>query len=213
MRAAEAFEHETRLPRKRNGALGSIGLYVLRCLLRLHGRKNGRLDPTHQWIADKTHKSRSAVVEAVSRLKACGVLDWIRRCVPIEDAQPDEQQSKQISNAFILLQPPTVRECARRMLRKPSEFVRASVDSANPPNGHIGPVRSKYKRNAFSVRSLMLHQAHKAPNPTGSASSDADERAGLRRPVHPREDVQIRLHLFLRTFARAVTVGRVTEAS
>jgi len=128
MRAAEAFEHETKLPGKRNGALGGIGLDVLRCLLRLRGRKDGRLDPTYQWIADKIHKSRSAVVEAVARLKACGFLDWIRRCVPIKDALPDEQQSEQISNAFILLQPPSVRECVRRMLRKPSEFVRAVAE-------------------------------------------------------------------------------------
>ena len=83
MRATEAFEHETKLPGKRNGALGSIGLDVLRCLLRLRGRKDGRLDPTYQWIADKMHKSRSAVVEAVARLKVCDFLDWIRRCVPI----------------------------------------------------------------------------------------------------------------------------------
>jgi hypothetical protein len=128
MRAAEAFEHETKLPGKRNGALGGIGLDVLRCLLRLRGRKDGRLDPTYQWIADKIHRSRSAVVEAVTRLKDCGFLDWIRRCVPIEDALPDEQQSEQISNAFILLQPPSVRECVRRMLRKPSEFVRAVAE-------------------------------------------------------------------------------------
>ncbi|RXD02546.1 hypothetical protein EQZ23_18170 [Sphingomonas sp. UV9] len=59
MRAAEAFEHETKLPCKRNGALEGIGLDVLRCLLRLRGRKDGRLDPTYQWIANKIHKSRS----------------------------------------------------------------------------------------------------------------------------------------------------------
>ncbi|WP_147454334.1 hypothetical protein [Sphingomonas sp. PP-F2F-G114-C0414] len=128
MRAAEAFEHETKLPGKRNGALGSIGLDVLRCLLRLRGRKDGRLDPTYKWIADKIRKSRSAVVEAVARLKGCGFPDWIGRCVPIEDALPDEQQSEQISNAFILLQPPTVRECVRRMLRKPNEFVPAVAE-------------------------------------------------------------------------------------
>ena len=53
------------------------------------------------------------MVDAVARLKACGFLDWIRRCVPIENAEPDVQQSEQISNAFILLQPPTVRECRK----------------------------------------------------------------------------------------------------
>jgi hypothetical protein len=42
---------------------------------------------------------------------------------------PDEQQSKQIYNAFILVQPPTVREFVRRMLRKPSEFVHAVAEN------------------------------------------------------------------------------------
>jgi hypothetical protein len=89
---------------------------------------DGRPDPTYQWTADRIHRSRSAVGEVTERLKACGFLDWIRRCVPIEDALPDEQQSEQILNAFILLQPPMVRECVRRLLRRPSEFVCAVAE-------------------------------------------------------------------------------------
>ncbi len=48
--------------------------------------------------------------------------------MPIEDALPDEKQSERISNAFILLQPHTVRECVRRMLRKPSGCGRAVAE-------------------------------------------------------------------------------------
>ena len=128
MRAAEEFDHETKLPGKRNGALGAIGLEILRLMLRMRGRKTGRLDLSYQQIADKIHRSRSAVGDALDRLKKCGFLDWIRRCQPIEDALPDEQQTEQIPNAYILLQPPTVRECVRRMLRRPSEFVRAVAE-------------------------------------------------------------------------------------
>jgi hypothetical protein len=124
MRALEEFEHEPKLPGRRNGAIGAIGLKVYRYLLRLRGRKNGRLDPTIRWIADQVRHSRSAVAAALARLKEHGFLDWIRRCQPIEGAEPDEQQTEQIANAYVLQVPPSAKERVRRMLRKPSEFVR-----------------------------------------------------------------------------------------
>ena len=55
MRAAEAFDYETKLPGKPNGDLGAIGLEVLRRLLCLRSRTDRRLDSTYQWIADKIH--------------------------------------------------------------------------------------------------------------------------------------------------------------
>lgn len=128
MRAAEEFEHETKLAGRRNGALGAIGLKVYRYLMRLRGKKNGRLDPTIRWIADQIHHSRSAVAAALKRLKDHGFLDWIRRCQPIEGAEPDEQQTEQIANAYILPLPASASERVRRMLRRPSEFVRAVAE-------------------------------------------------------------------------------------
>jgi len=128
MRAAEEFEHETKLPGKRNGALGAIGLKVYRYLMRLRGKKNGRLDPTIRFIADQVRHSRSAVAAALKRLKNAGFLGWIRRCQPIENAEPDEQQTEQIANAYIITTPATAKERVRRMLRRPSEFVRAIAD-------------------------------------------------------------------------------------
>lgn len=128
MRALEEFERETKLPGRRNGAIGGIGLEVYRYLLRLRGRKNGRLDPTIRWIADAISRSRSAVAAALARLKEHGFLDWIRRCQPIENAAPDEQQAEQIANAYILQIPVTAKERIRRMLRRPNEFVRAVAE-------------------------------------------------------------------------------------
>lgn len=128
MRALEEFEHETKLPGKRNGAVGGIALEVYRYLLRLRGKKTGRLDPTIRWIADKISRSRSAVAAALARLKEHGFIDWIRRCQPIENAEPDEQQTEQIANAYVLQVPTTAKERVRRMLRKPTEFVRAVAE-------------------------------------------------------------------------------------
>lgn len=128
MRALEEFERETKLPGKRNGAIGGIGLEVYRYLMRLRHKKSGRLDPTIRWIADAISRSRSAVAAALARLKEHGFIDWIRRCQPIEDAKPDEQQTEQIANAYILQTPASAKERVRRMLRKPTEFVRAVAD-------------------------------------------------------------------------------------
>lgn len=124
MRALEEFERETKLPGKRNGAIGGIGLEVYRYLMRLRSKKTGRLDPTIRWIADAISRSRSAVAAALARLKEHGFLDWVRRCQPIENAEPDEQQTEQIANAYILHTPASAKERVRRMLRKPNEFVR-----------------------------------------------------------------------------------------
>lgn len=128
MRAAEEFEHETKLPGKRNGALGAIGLKVYRYLLRLRGKANGRLDPTIRFIADQVRHSRSAVAAALQRLRDAGFLDWIRRCQRIENAEPDEQQTEQIANAYFITTPGMAKDRVRRMLRRPSEFVRAVAD-------------------------------------------------------------------------------------
>lgn len=128
MRALEEFEHDTKLPGKRNGAIGDIGIKVYRFLLRLRGRNGGRLDPTIKFIALGIHKSRSAVAEALARLKEHGFIDWMRRCEPILGAKPDEQQTRQIANAYFLTMPATAKELVRRMLRKPSEFVRAVAE-------------------------------------------------------------------------------------
>jgi hypothetical protein len=45
------------------------------------------------------------------------------------------------------------------------------------------------------VRSLMLHQAPEARTQQVQHPATAGERAGLRRPVHPGEDAQIRCYL------------------
>lgn len=128
MRALEEFERETKLSGRRNGAIGGIGLEVYRYLLRLRGKKNGRLDPTIRWIADAISRSRSAVAAALARLKEHGFIDWIRRCQPIENAEPDEQQTEQIANAYVLQMPASASERVRRMLRRPTDFVRAVAE-------------------------------------------------------------------------------------
>jgi hypothetical protein len=128
MRAAEEYDRATRAPGKRNGALGHIALEVYRLLLRLRGRKTGRLDPTYAWIAGQLCRSRSAVFRAMKRLKQFGFLDWLRRTRPVEDPEPDGQYVEQISNAYFLELRGAAAELVGRMLRRPSAKLRQVLD-------------------------------------------------------------------------------------
>ena len=125
MRAAEQFDRDGKLPGKRNGPLGHIALEILRLFLRLRGRNGGRLDPTLAWIARELRRSRSAVAEALARLRRFGFVEWMRRTRLLENPTPDGQYVEQISNAYFLTQPKSAAEAVRRMLRRPSEAIRA----------------------------------------------------------------------------------------
>lgn len=118
----------------------ALTLKVYRYLLRLRGKKSGRLDPTIRWIADNIYHSRNAVA-AAQRLKEHGFLDWIRRCQPIEGALPDEQQTEEIANATSCACPQALSSGVRRMLRKPSAFVRAVAEKlARQKKLHTGTI-------------------------------------------------------------------------
>ncbi|HEX8402212.1 MAG TPA: replication protein A [Allosphingosinicella sp.] len=128
MRAAEELDDATRTTGKRNGAIGDIGLRVLRFMLRLRNRKTGRLDPSYAWLAAQINRSKSAVCRAVQRLKALGFLDWLRRTRPVEDPEPDGQYVKQISNAYLLELRGVAAEMVGRILRRPTEKMRRIVE-------------------------------------------------------------------------------------
>lgn len=124
MTAAEKLEHDTKAPGKRNGVLGDIGLKVLRVLLRLRGRADGRLDPSYKWLAQKAHIARSAVGDALARLRAAGFLDWVRRTQRVDDPERPNQFVEQIPNAFILTLPGQAEKLIRRIKRKATDTMR-----------------------------------------------------------------------------------------
>ncbi|WP_242140898.1 hypothetical protein [Sphingomonas sp. TREG-RG-20F-R18-01] len=124
MTAAEKYDDETKLPGKRNGALGSTALKVLRVLLRLRGRADGRLEPSYAWLADKACIARSTVGEALARLKEAGFLDWVRRTQRVEDPERPNQYVEQIPNAFILTLPGHAEKLIRRIKRKATDTMR-----------------------------------------------------------------------------------------
>lgn len=72
----DAFGH-----RHFQGKVSRMGLLVLHSLLfDFLNYKSGRLDPCYQSIAAAACVSRASVHRALVKLKACGILNWVRRC-------------------------------------------------------------------------------------------------------------------------------------
>ena len=86
------------------GAIGSACLRVFECLaFDFLNFKTGRLDPSYDAIAAKTGLGRSTVAVALKRLKALGVIDWVRRCSPVPGGSPSGRHGirlEQDSNAY-----------------------------------------------------------------------------------------------------------------
>jgi hypothetical protein len=78
---ARRFERETRQRGRQDGALGRNGLAVLHALLfDFLNYASGRLDPSYAKIAEKACISVRSAARGLMRLKAAGVLSWVRRC-------------------------------------------------------------------------------------------------------------------------------------
>jgi hypothetical protein len=99
MKAAEYYDRRHKAEGKRNGALGHIGLEVLRELYRMVDYKTGQLEPAISTVCERIRRSRAAVVAAMARLKTHGFLDWVRRSEPIDNPGAGPQV-RQITNAY-----------------------------------------------------------------------------------------------------------------
>lgn len=79
---AEALERSTKLPGRRNGLLGYVGLQVLRCLaFGFLNMRTGLLCPGYGAIQHRTGLCRQSVATGLARLERCGVLKIVRRIV------------------------------------------------------------------------------------------------------------------------------------
>lgn len=78
--AAEALERRTKLPGKRDGAIGQSGLAILRALLfHFLDPKSGRLDPSYKQMRAQTLFCMQTISQALKRLAAAGILEIQRR--------------------------------------------------------------------------------------------------------------------------------------
>lgn len=108
---ARRFERQTRITRNhQDGRLGRNGLAILHALLfDFIDHVSGALFPSYDAIADRASISVSSVWRGLVKLKAAGVLDWVRRCHWNVDGTLEQD-----SNAYWIKEAPAWRGFAPR---------------------------------------------------------------------------------------------------
>jgi hypothetical protein len=101
---AREWERDSRKKGDRGGIIGYVGMRILDVLLfHFLDRKTGRLDPSYEQIARIAACGRSAVAEALQRLRKLGLINWVRRCSQkIVDGRYTLEQD---TNAYAVLPP------------------------------------------------------------------------------------------------------------
>ena len=99
---ARDFDRQTNRAGHHGGAVGPTALKVLETLIfDFLNYASGQLDPSLDAIARKANLCRRAVVNAVQRLRALGILNWVRRCA--ESWRDGRFVLEQDTNAYAVL--------------------------------------------------------------------------------------------------------------
>lgn len=97
---AEKFDRATKRAGRHGGAIGHTALKVYHALLfGFFNLKTGQLDPSYDAIAKRANLCRKAVWAALRRLKALGLINWVRRCRDDHDAE-GRFKLRQETNAY-----------------------------------------------------------------------------------------------------------------
>jgi hypothetical protein len=100
MTAAERWDRKSKIAGHKNGAIGHVGLEVLRELMRIVDYKTGRLEPSLAYLQRRLKRSRAAIVDALARLRLVGFVDWLRRYEEADTAGNKGPQIRQATNAY-----------------------------------------------------------------------------------------------------------------
>jgi hypothetical protein len=99
---ARDFDRGTHQPGRHGGAVGPAALAVLHSLIfDFLNHRTGRLDPSYAAIAHKAGVCVRTVATALAKLKALGILNWVRRCA--ESWQDGRFVLEQETNAYAVL--------------------------------------------------------------------------------------------------------------
>jgi hypothetical protein len=99
---ARRYERQTRQKGKQDGALGRNGLAVLHAFLfDFLNHRTGQLTPTRATIARAANISIRSVDRGLAKLKAAGVINWIRQCA--EEIENGVYRLKQTASAYFVL--------------------------------------------------------------------------------------------------------------
>jgi len=105
---ARRFERQTRTKNKQDGKIGRNGLLILHAMLfDFMDEQTGRIDPGYKTLARIANISIRSVARGIVRLKAAGVLNWVRRVYAKPTENPDRGwRMAQDTNAYAIA-PPT----------------------------------------------------------------------------------------------------------
>jgi hypothetical protein len=100
---ARDLDRGSHQPGHHGGAVGHTGLAVLHALIfDFLNHRTGRLDPSYKAIAAKAGVCVRTAASALQRLKALGILNWVRRCAERRDAD-GRFVLEQETNAYAVL--------------------------------------------------------------------------------------------------------------
>ena len=101
---ARDFDRQTHQPGHHGGSVGPSALQVLHTLIfDFLNYTSGRLDPSYAAIARKANVCERTVATALQKLKALGILNWVRRCA--ESWKDGRYTLEQETNAYAVLPP------------------------------------------------------------------------------------------------------------
>lgn len=99
---ARDFDRQSHVEGRHGGAVGHAALQVLHALIfDFLNYASGRLDPSYAAIARKANVCERTVATAIQRLKALGILNWVRRCA--ESWREGRFVLEQETNAYAVL--------------------------------------------------------------------------------------------------------------
>lgn len=110
--------------------LGEKAIKILRYLANL-AAYSGRVEPSYDYLMEKTGCARDTIARALKALRAHGFLDWVRRYVPTGNT--DGPQVQQTSNAYRLALPAIARKLLGRFAKPapvPDDVLQAAKDRA-----------------------------------------------------------------------------------
>src|SRR4051794_21399398 len=106
---ARRLDMKTGRKSRHGGMVGRSALTVLSVLIfDFLDYASGRLDPSHAAIARKARMCERSVRTALAKLKTLGIVNWLRRAT--KEYGPWGVTHKQDSNAYILSEPPILKE-------------------------------------------------------------------------------------------------------
>lgn len=111
--------------------LGEKAIKILRYLANL-AAYSGRVEPSYDYLMEKTGCARDTVNRALKALRAHGFLDWVRRYIPTGNT--DGPQVQQTSNAYRLALPAIARRLLGRFAKPapvPDDVLQAAKDRAD----------------------------------------------------------------------------------